>query len=79
MLSWEVAADVLFVAIAAIAVIKHKCSLLKNLGFFMIVFLLGLGRIQSLRRDRENEDCVLLPWRKIRYCVQMEYRLGGQF
>jgi hypothetical protein len=41
-LSCEVPAKVLFgatVAIAiAVAVIKHRCSLLKNLGFFMIAF-----------------------------------------
>jgi hypothetical protein len=40
-LSCEAPADVLFVATVAIAVIKHKCILLKNLGFFMVVFSPG--------------------------------------
>jgi hypothetical protein len=39
--SGKVPAGELFVTTVTIAVIKHKCSLLKNLGFFTVVFSPG--------------------------------------
>jgi hypothetical protein len=54
-LSCEVPANALFVATVAIAVIKHKRSLLKHLGFFMLVFSPGPWANTVDAEDCEDE------------------------
>jgi hypothetical protein len=74
--SGKVPAGVLLVTTVTIAVIKHKCSQLKNLGFFTVVFSPGpLANTVDAETARRR---TVFYHREGKYCTATERNTGSK-